>query len=82
MTTNESNALLPPIEVSRLLHVSVGTLAVWRCEKRYALKFVRIGRKILYRASDIEAFIKARTQPGVAQDSRPRAPRRRRERAA
>jgi excisionase family DNA binding protein len=69
---NESNALLSPSEAAKILHVTVGTLAVWRCCRRYPLKFVRVGRKVLYRASDVETFIESRTQPGVPQDSKRR----------
>jgi len=39
-----------------------GTLSVWRCVKRYpTLKYVRVGKAIRYRTSDIEAFLQSRT---------------------
>lgn len=60
-----------PVVISQLLTTeeaaaalrlkSAGTLAVWRTSKRYPLRFVRIGRKIFYKAEDIQAFIEART---------------------
>jgi excisionase family DNA binding protein len=53
--------LLTPEEAAAALHVSDATLAVWRSTQRVSLKFVRIGRKILYREQDIEAFITERT---------------------
>lgn len=54
--------LLTAGEVAAALHLkSTGTLAVWRATKRYELKFVRIGRKIFYRAEHVQAFIEART---------------------
>jgi hypothetical protein len=53
--------LLTPEETAAALHVSADTLAVWRSTQRVALKFVRIGRKILYRAEDVQEFIVERT---------------------
>jgi excisionase family DNA binding protein len=62
--------LLSTEEAARRLDVTPGTLMVWRCTKRYPLKFIRIGRKVRYRAADVEEFLKERTVSGVAeQDS-------------
>ncbi len=36
---------------------SPGTLAVWACTKRYNLKFIRIGRSVRYRKSDLDEFL-------------------------
>ena len=52
---------LTSIEVSNILGVTEGTLAVWRCTKRYHLPFVRIGRKIFYHNEDVKAFVESRT---------------------
>ena len=52
---------LTPNQVAQILGVTTGTLAVWRCTKRYQLPFVKIGRKIFYRSEDVNAFIKSRT---------------------
>lgn len=56
--------LLTALEASQRLRVAYGTLAVWRCTRRKALPFVRIGRKIYYRPQDIEDFIIANLYPG------------------
>jgi len=56
--------LLTSQQATQRLHVTYGTLAVWRCTRRKALPFVRIGRKIFYREQDIEAFILANLHPG------------------
>jgi Helix-turn-helix domain len=58
--------LLTPYEAAEALHSTVGTLAVWRCTRRYALRFTKIGRKIFYRPEDIEKFVR---QGGVPGDS-------------
>jgi hypothetical protein len=52
---------LSPAETANILGVTKGTLAVWRCTKRYYLPFVRIGRKVFYRAEDVSAFVESRT---------------------
>jgi hypothetical protein len=56
--------LLTPRQTAKLLHVTYGTLAAWRCNRRYPLAYVRIGRKIYYRPQDIEAYIAASVLPG------------------
>jgi excisionase family DNA binding protein len=51
---------LTSTEVADILGVTDGTLAVWRCTKRYCLPFVKIGRKIFYRSEDVKAFVESR----------------------
>lgn len=38
------------------------TLAVWRTTKRYNIPYVKVGRLVRYRKSDLEAFLKSRTR--------------------
>lgn len=52
-----NNNLLTPTQTARTLGVAIGTLAVWRCTARYPLPFVKIGRRVMYKASDVDAFI-------------------------
>lgn len=52
--------LIPPTEAAAFLGVRPGTLAIWRCTKRYALAYVRAGRKIYYLEADLAAFIATR----------------------
>ncbi|SOE81042.1 Helix-turn-helix domain-containing protein [Caballeronia arationis] len=35
------------------------TLAVWACTKRYPLPYVKVGRRVMYRLADLEAFVMA-----------------------
>ena len=56
--------LLTPRDVAKILGVTLQTLAVWRCEKRYNLPYVKVGRLIRYLRSDIEEFITRRRQGG------------------
>lgn len=60
MTTQPSE-LLTDIQAAKILHVSPGTLSVWRSTGRYRLPFVKIGRKVFYRRSDLDAWLEKRT---------------------
>jgi predicted DNA-binding transcriptional regulator AlpA len=44
------------------LTVSPGTLSVWRSTGRYNLPFVKIGRMVRYRISDLDAWIAGRSR--------------------
>ncbi|MDP7142707.1 MAG: helix-turn-helix domain-containing protein [Alphaproteobacteria bacterium] len=48
--------LLTTQQVSKILGVSVGTLAVWRTTKRYNLPYVKSGRLVRYREEDVQAL--------------------------
>ena len=37
------------------------TLAVWASTGRYGLPFIKIGRKVFYRRSDLDAFLEKQT---------------------
>ncbi|EKO3371311.1 helix-turn-helix domain-containing protein [Vibrio fluvialis] len=41
------------------LGLSEGTLAVWASTGRYQLPFVKVGRKVFYRQSDLDAFVES-----------------------
>jgi len=60
--------LLPPPEVAHLLGVTTGTLEVWRCTRRYPLRYTKIGRLVKYKRGDVQAFIDSRL---VGADSMP-----------
>jgi hypothetical protein len=63
----EDDELLAPPAAAKFLGgkitpLSVGTLAVWRCTKRYDLPFLKIGRSVRYRKSDLRKFRDERRQ--------------------
>jgi hypothetical protein len=62
MNTNDD--LLTPREAAHLLRMAPATLAIWRCRKRYELNYLKVGRKVLYRRSDVEAFLVSSIQQG------------------
>lgn len=57
-----SEPLLKPERVAKHLDVEESTLAAWRCTERPPLPFVRVGRLVRYRASDVSAFIERNLQ--------------------
>lgn len=54
--------LLDDIDAAAALNTSPGTLSVWRSTGRYNLKFIKVGRKVRYKAGDLRAFIESRTK--------------------
>ncbi|MCP4354047.1 MAG: helix-turn-helix domain-containing protein [Proteobacteria bacterium] len=57
--------LLDKNEVSEMLGITIGTLAVWRTTKRYNLPYVKAGRLTRYRESDVLNFINSRIRGEV-----------------
>ncbi|WP_367282343.1 helix-turn-helix domain-containing protein [Arcicella rosea] len=49
--------LLDRKAAARYLRVTVGTLAVWDCTKRYDLRPLKVGRSVRYRLSSLNEFI-------------------------
>ena len=60
--------LLTPGDVAERLGISTTTLSTWRCTKRYALSYVKVGRLVRYRLADVEAFENARLQEVASDD--------------
>ena len=48
-------------ETAKALGVKASTLSVWRSTGRYDLRYVKTGRLVRYRVSDIAEFIERRT---------------------
>jgi excisionase family DNA binding protein len=57
-----SEELLDDKAAAAVLDVTPGTLSVWRSTGRYALPFLKIGRKVRYRRSDLLAWLEKRTR--------------------
>ena len=60
----DTSKLWSPEQVAEMLGVSKQTLAVWRCERRYPLRYVKVGSRVRYRPSDVERFLANRAQAG------------------
>ena len=55
------NDRLTRSQAANYLGVSPGTLEVWASTGRYNLPYVKVGRRVFYRRSDLEAFLDRRT---------------------
>ncbi len=53
--------LLTTREAAAFLGVKENTLTVWRNTKRYDIPYVKIGRSIRYKPSDLEKFLLDKT---------------------
>ena len=76
MAANTDETLLDQMAVSRRLHKTESTIEKWRCTGD-GPPFIKVGRKPLYRPSDIDAWLTARTvshtqQGRTVKRSRPR----------
>lgn len=54
---NQQHQLKSRREAASYLGVAEQTLAVWACNRRHNLPMVKIGRRVMYRLSDLNAFI-------------------------
>jgi predicted DNA-binding transcriptional regulator AlpA len=63
MTTNisSSETFLNTEETADYLKTSVSTLAIWRTTGRYSIPYIKIGRKVFYRKSELENWLTSRT---------------------
>jgi hypothetical protein len=58
--------LLPDVQAAEILHLTPGTLATWRSQRR-GPAFVKLGRRVFYRREDLRTFIdEQRREPAVA----------------
>jgi hypothetical protein len=58
------SVLLTPAETAKLLHVTTGTLAVWRSTRRRPLRFTKLGWRVFYTREAIQEFMIAMSDPG------------------
>jgi hypothetical protein len=63
--------LLTPAEAGALMRKSPGTLAIWRCARRYPLSYIGLGNRIFYRRRDVEEFIESCVVSGKEHGKRP-----------
>tara|TARA_B100001564_G_scaffold285327_1_gene248212 strand:- start:2013 stop:2219 length:207 start_codon:yes stop_codon:yes gene_type:complete len=61
ITQLSQDKLLTRKEAAAFLGIGEHTLAVWACTKRYNLPYVKVGRLVKYRYSDLQAFLESRT---------------------
>jgi excisionase family DNA binding protein len=60
-TATNPKDMLTEAQASEIIGVSTQTLGIWRCTGRYALPFIKVGRLVRYRRSDVEEWLESRT---------------------
>jgi helix-turn-helix protein len=60
-----ADPLWPPKMTAERLKVKPATLATWRSKQLVPLRFLKVGRLIRYRQSDVEAFLDFCSRSGV-----------------
>ncbi len=54
------DSLLSPLQAAQQLGISPLTLANWRATKRYPLPYIKVGGRVRYARSDLDAFLASR----------------------
>lgn len=54
--------LLNTEEASQYLGVTRDTLAIWRTTRRYELPYIKVGRLVKYRLTDLDEWLNNRTK--------------------
>jgi hypothetical protein len=80
VTIDDFEDLLTEKDVIKKFKLKLTSLQQARHHKRWPLKYLKIGRLVRYRASDIRAFLEAATQSGLEPEAP--APRKRSAQAA
>ena len=57
----QNTELLSSHQASIYIGVSPSTMEVWRCTKRYQIPFIKIGRLVRYRKSELDSFLDQQT---------------------
>jgi hypothetical protein len=57
MTQKSITTLISPSQVANILGVKLKTLAQWRSSGLINLPYCKIGSRVMYRASDVDAYI-------------------------
>jgi hypothetical protein len=52
--------LVTPEQAAEYLGTTPGNLAVWRCERRMPLPYIKCGKSVRYRVEDLLAFVESR----------------------
>lgn len=64
-----ASGLVDTVPAADYLGVKPHTLEIWRVTGRYALPFIRVGRKVKYRIADLDRFLARRTVTGPTEEA-------------
>lgn len=65
------NHRLDQAKVAAILGVSITTLGIWRSTGRYALPYLKVGRKVFYRAGDLLGWMNSRIRTHTEHTEKP-----------
>ena len=54
--SSENTEEVDPVVAAQIIGVKINTLASWRCTKKEAIPFYKIGSKVRYKISDLIAW--------------------------
>ena len=60
--------LLTTAQAAEVLGIAEGTLTTWRCTRRTELPYLKVGRCVRYKRSDIEAWAQSRRRGETSAD--------------
>lgn len=66
MNIQKEKALVDQAAAAEILQVKPNTLTNWRCTKRYAIPYIKVGRCVRYRVSDLLQFMENTRVTGEA----------------
>ncbi|MDZ7655709.1 MAG: helix-turn-helix domain-containing protein [Sulfurimicrobium sp.] len=55
------STLLDTEAAAEYIGVAPRSLEVWRCVKRHSIPYIKVGRLVKYRQSDLDAWLESRT---------------------
>lgn len=58
--------LVDEITAAEILDLARGTLSVWRSTGRYSIPFIKVGRKVRYSRTALNAWLESRTRTNGA----------------
>lgn len=58
--------LVDETEAAEILDLAPGTLSVWRSTGRYSIPFIKVGRKVRYSRTALNAWLDSRTRTNGA----------------
>lgn len=61
--------LITTAETAAMIGASKATLDSWRCRGSHGLRFIKVGSKVFYRRSDVEAWLASRSGTSCAEIS-------------
>lgn len=61
-TVQRNGDLIDENTAADFLHISPGTLSVWRSTGRYQIPFIKVGHCVRYSKKSLEAWLESRTR--------------------